>query len=84
MFMKSAGSPPRREPQRRPQGPESSRELAAFAGLIAAAVGLVTLLFTRSILLSPIVCATTFIVAFAVFHVLRIVANSSDQYRERD
>ncbi|MDQ1564063.1 MAG: hypothetical protein QOI14_1014, partial [Actinomycetota bacterium] len=25
-----------------------------------------------------------FIVAFAVFHVLRIVANSSDQYKGRD
>jgi hypothetical protein len=52
--------------------------------MIAAAVGLVTLLFTRSILLSPIVCAATFIVAFAVFHVLRMLANSSDQYKERD
>ncbi|HEY2645046.1 MAG TPA: hypothetical protein VGI56_14940 [Galbitalea sp.] len=43
-----------------------------------------TLLFTHSILLSPLFFAVTFIVAFAAFHLLRSVVNSSDQYKERD
>jgi type IV secretory pathway TrbD component len=85
MFMKNEGSLRRREPEQQgPRGSESSRELAAFAGLIAVAVGLGTLLVTRSILLSPLFGAGTFIVAFAVFHILRIVANSSDQYSKRE
>jgi fatty acid desaturase len=83
--MKFEGSPHRRGPERNgPRGPETSRELAAFAGLIALAVGMGTLLFTHSILLSPLFFAVTFIVAFAAFHLLRSVVNSSDQYKERD
>ena len=82
MYMKHDGAPRRRQPEQ--AGPESSRELAAFAGVIAVAVGLSTLLFTRSILLSLLLSATAFIVTFSAFLLLRLVANSSDQYSPKE
>jgi hypothetical protein len=84
MLMKYEGPARRRgHEERGPRGPESSLELAAFAGLIAGLVGLGILLFTHSLLLSALVCTATFIVTFAAFHVLRIIANGSDQYSKR-